>query len=562
MKRHCHISVLLSLVAIVLMLAGCHHTPGYDSRLVEADSLVRQDAEQALAFLKSLDGKKLSSDADRAYHALLLTQARYRCYERATSDSTINLALDYYQRHPEEIEKLTRCYIFKGGVMEELGREEEAIINYKRAIDVAQPDDHYNQGYARLRLANTYRDNQIADSADIKLFKEALQHFEAVPDSFYILTCLSSIGGSYIRYNTDNAMTHLQRADTLAKRLGIRSLEQETLIYIADVKMYSPEARDIEAAKGIALSLLNAADCPTERKDHLLMIAALTLAKQHKTDSAALYFNQVNAGQLSDGLRVFYGKCLAEMAKNRGDIEAFQYYCDNYHQLSDSISNNNNQMRLRDIEARYDNQQLKYKNMRYRSRLTISILAGLLIASLLAIALMLIWRKAVRRKQRLLQAEETIDRMHQDLALLEVRLNTEQEMNDNLKEAIQHQVENFSRLVEMHVTQSDGKHKEFDRLFKESYLKGGPDRSFWKGLSAYANSRLNNIISKTHEAYPVLKDSDLNFLSLYCLSMPPTVIMACMGYQDTHSFYNKRRRIAEKMKLENSLEEYIDGFRN
>lgn len=545
----------------MLVLTGCHQSAGYDSRLLNADSLVRQDADKGLAFLKSLDSHEWDDEGNHAYYALLLTQARYRCYERATSDSTINQALDYYQRHPDETEKLTRCYIFKGAVMEELGQQDAAVNNYKRAMDVALPDDHYNQGYARLRLGNIYRDNYVADSTDIKLFKQALHHFEAVPDSFYILTCISAIGGSFSRYNNDSAMTYLQQAAPLAKRLHERRIEQNTLIYIADIKMFSPEAHDVEAAKGIALSLLNAADCPMERKDHLLMIAALTLAKQHKPDSSALYLKQVNTSQLSDGLRLFYHNCLAEEAKCRQDIDGFQYHYDQCTHISDSISNNNNQIRLREIETKYDNQQLKYENMRYQSRLTISILAGLLIASLLAIALRAFWRKAARRKQRLLEAEEAIDRMHQDLALLEVQLNNEQEMNDNLKDAIQHQVETFSRLVEMHVSQTGGKHKEFERLFKESYRKGGPDRSFWKGLRAYANSRMNDIISKTHDAYPMLKDSDLNFLSLYSLRLPPTVIMACMGYQDTHSFYNKRRRIAEKMALDIPLEDYIEGFR-
>ena len=553
--------LLMILTLMMLALAGCRHSADYDRRLLTADSLVRQDAEQGLAFLKSMDGREFSGKGDRAYYALLLTQARYRCYERATSDSTINLALDYYKEHSDETEKLTRCYIFKGAVMEELGQEDEAIINYKRAMTVALPDDHYNQGYARLRLGNIYRDNYIADSADIRLMREALHHFEAVPDSFYILTCLSGIGGSYGRYNKDSAMNYLLRADTLAKRLRQRRIEQDNLIYIADIKMFSRDARDIDAAKGIALSLLNARDCPLGRKDHLLMIAALTLAKQNKSDSAALYFNQVNTRELSDGLRIFYHTCLAEMAKCRNDIDEFQYQCDLYNNLVDSVANNGNQMKLRNIETKYDNQRLENENIRYRSKLAISVLLGLLIASLLTIALMLFWRKAARRKLRLLEAEATIDRMHQDLTVLEVQLNSEQEMNDSLKEAIRNQVETFSRLVESHATTSGESQRDFDKLFKETYNAGTLDNSFWKGIRAYADSRLNGIIGATRENYPMVKESDLNFLSLYSLGLSQTVIMACMGYQDSHSFYNKKRRLSEKMALDNSLDGYIKRFR-
>lgn len=544
------------------MLIGCSHpTEDYDGRLVAADALVRTDAEQALSLLTSIDSRELASEGDRAYHALLLTQARYRSYVLATSDSTINLALDYYRHHPNEVEKLTRCYLFKGAVMEELGQPEDAIINYKEALTVASPDDHYNQGYARLRLGNIYRDNLIADTMDIVMMKEALLHFEMVPDSFYILTCLSSIGGSYARYDKNTAMIYLQRADTLAKRLRQRSIEMYNLIYIADEKAFSGDAQDTEMSKGIALSLLNSKDCPVERKDHLLMIAALTLAKQNKRDSAALYLYQVNSDRLSDDLRVFYYKCEAEMAKSRGDIDAFQYHYNQYNELSDSLANNSNQMKLRDIETKYDNQKLKYDNMRYQSILTISILAGLLTACLLAILLTAIWKKAAHRKQHLLEAEETIDRSRQDIIQLTEQLNSQQEMNDSLKETICNQVETFSRLVEAYASNPNESKKEFDKLFKYTYKTGGPKMTFWKGIRAYADSHLNNIVSYTLEHYPMMRDSDINFLSLYSLNLPTTVIMACMGYQDSHSFYNKRRRIAEKMKLENTLEEYIEKFK-
>ena len=552
--------IILISVAM-LLLTGCHHSMDYDSRLVSADSLVRQDAEKALALLTSMDGHDLSSEADRAYHALLLTQARYRCYVAATSDSTINLALDYYLRHQDEAEKLTRCYIFKGAVMEELGQPDDAVINYKQALTVALPDDHYNQGYARLRLGYIYRDNIIADSTDIKMMQEALHHFKMVPDSFYILTCLSSIGGSYVKFNTDSAMSYLQRADTLAKRLNQRSIEQKTLIYIADMKMYSPDARDIQEAKGIALSLLNSKDCPAERKDHLLMIAALTLAKQNKSDSALLFLNQVKTSQLSDGLRVFHHKCLAEVAKCKRDIDGFQSHYDSYNNLSDSLVNNANQMRLREIETKYDNKRLQYENMRYQSILTISILSGLLIASLLAISIMAVWKRSARSKQHLIDAEETIDRSRQDIIQLTGQLNSQQEMNDGLKETIRHQVETFSRLVETHAATLAGNPKDFDKVFKDAYRTGGPDVSFWKGIRSYADSQLNDIISCTREHYPMMKDSDLNFLSLYSLGLSSTVIMACMGYQDPHSFYNKKRRITEKMKLKTTLDKYIEGFR-
>lgn len=55
----------------------------------------------------------------------------------------------------------------------------------------------------------------------------------------------------------------------------------------------------------------------------------------------------------------------------------------------------------------------------------------------------------------------------------------------------------------------------------------------------------------------MLIDSDLNFLSLYCCDLPTTVIMACMGYKEAHSVYNKKRRLAEIIVCPDGLDEYI-----
>ena len=38
--------------------------------------------------------------------------------------------------------------------------------------------------------------------------------------------------------------------------------------------------------------------------------------------------------------------------------------------------------------------------------------------------------------------------------------------------------------------------------------------------------------------------------------------MACMGYAEAHSVYNKKRRLATTMGLEEPLDDYIKGFKS
>lgn len=549
-------------MAFMFMVVCCQQggAPSYDSRLSRADSLLRcNDPDSALGLLTAIDGAKLSSAGDRAYHALLLTQAQYRCYADITSDSIINVALDYYKGHDGEREKLTRVYIYKGAVMEVLGDAEQAMSLYKQALSVAEPEDQFNLGYANLRIGYIYRDNLVKDSSDIMSLKQALHHFEQVPDSFYMATCLSSIGSSYSAIEKrDSAMAYLECADRLIKLLKLNELEVINLRYLADEKMFSHDLKDIVAAKEIAVKL---ADKESDERDHLVLIAAYTLAKLNKADSARYYLAQVEKDKLSDGLRVLYYDCFAELARKQGDIGDF---VDNYKladNIADSLVNNETQRQLRDVEAKYDNEALKYEALRYKSNWLLSLMGALLAVSALAIGLLVLSRKAAQRKRLIASSEDTIEQLQSDAARLASQLAENQTMNEELKATIAHQIDTFTQLVEMHYTQFTRFPKKFGELFKKAYSVEQPDVSFWTGIRAYADSTCQGIITQTLASHPSLAETDVNFLGLCCCDLPTTVIMACMGYNDAHSVYNKKRRVAEALGLKGKLDDYIMGFK-
>lgn len=563
MKDKYRIIVLaVSLVVFCGLLFGCRNgTPLYDKRLTVADSVMHQIPDSALRSLEAIDGKTLTHQADRAYHALLLSQARYRCYVIATSDSLINIALYYYQRHSDETEKLTRAFIYKGAVMEELGEPESAMTYYKRALTVAAPDDHFNQGYIRIRIGRVYRNNMVADSSDITMYKEGLSYFKMVPDTFYILTCLSEIGSSYVRFNSDSMMHYLEQAEELAMQLNEDRQLQTIQEYMADRKMFSDDPADIEKAKLIALQQIKDS-LDSYEHDHMLMVAAYTLARQHKTDSAILFLRQIsNEGLSLPGQRVFYNRCLAQLALNKGDIAQYQHYFERADYLSDSVSTNEVQRQLLEVEAKYDNEALKYQALKYKSFWLTSLLLAALIVSVLAILLMVIRKKAATRKRQLQEGNDAIERIMGDTARLTSQLRENQMMSEDLKQVIRNQIDVFTRLVEQHYLKFAHAPKKFSELFHQSYSINGPESTFWTGLRAYADSTCGGIITHMVTECPELSESDVNFLSLYCCDLPTTIIMACMGYNEVHSVYNKKRRIAEALQLDGSLDDYIQYFR-
>lgn len=557
MKINKNIFFLFASMFIILM-SGCRGEVSYDQRLLIADSLMSVNADSALSLLQEMDHRDLSGGRNRAYHALLLTQARYRCYVPASSDSAINVALEYYEQHPEEREKLTRAHLYKGAVMEELSQFEPAMTHYKKALETAAPDDKFNQGYIRLRIGYIYRDHLVADSTDITYFKEALRYFKQVPDSFYILTCLNAIGTSYYKNNRDSVEPYLDKALDMAKRNAYAAKEREIAINIAKTTMFKNRPRDIEKAKNTVLPLLeNRSGCTSEDLADLLLTASYTLAKQNKTDSALLFLNQLPEDLPNSRYESFRLLCQTEIARSQSDIDRYARYSEEYRQLKESIIKDDLQCQLRNVESRYDNETLKLKNERYRMMLTSWLLFALLALSVLAILLLLVSRKSSQRKRQLSDMEDTIERMQEDTIHLSALLEDNKAMGESLKETLKNQISTFSQLVSVYKKQYKDNPNEFEALFVKAYSAQQPDASFWNGIQHYANTTHGGIITQVIEKHPSLNSSDIRFLSLCCCDLPTTVIMMCMGYKDAHSFYNKKRRVAQALGLQGKLDEFI-----
>lgn len=85
--------LLILLFAALLAVASCSRTD--DARLAVAERQMAEHPDSALLTLRQIDATSLNRH-NTALYALLLTQAQYKNDITATSDSLINIALDYF----------------------------------------------------------------------------------------------------------------------------------------------------------------------------------------------------------------------------------------------------------------------------------------------------------------------------------------------------------------------------------------------------------------------------------------------------------------------------------
>ena len=116
------ILLYILLLLSALLTFSCKERPELSSTLDRAETLIWESPDSALQLLEALPTSKRIDEESRARHALLLSQARYRCYIPTTSDSLINIALEYYQRRSDKTDELATAWFYKAALAKESQR--------------------------------------------------------------------------------------------------------------------------------------------------------------------------------------------------------------------------------------------------------------------------------------------------------------------------------------------------------------------------------------------------------------------------------------------------------
>ena len=84
------------------LFTGCYNRE-HISRLDEAEALLQNKPDSALTILQQL--KSEGSQAEQAKYALLYSEALDKNHIKATNDSLIRRAWEYYKHHPKDLRR-------------------------------------------------------------------------------------------------------------------------------------------------------------------------------------------------------------------------------------------------------------------------------------------------------------------------------------------------------------------------------------------------------------------------------------------------------------------------
>ena len=549
MKRTLPVLGLLALV-LVVMAAGCGRAPRYDQRLVQADSLMQPAPDSALAIVEAVNRDSLADEGDRAYRDLLLTQARYRCYIVATSDSDINRALSFYRRHNGEREKLTRAYIYKGAVMDELGHPDSAMYYYKYAEASLEPNDYFNLAYVNLRMGALYRDHFSIDGKDIENYETANRYLELTDEKDYKLRCKINLG-SLLRLNDPKkSEAYLKEAMTMAQEM------KDTINYLASIMnlviLYDHYENYQEARK-----LINqASSYPIDKIGYLfLTTSAKVYAILGMSDSSEYFMKLADSRAMNGPLeKLSHFDCLSEISRVQGDTLNHLRFSRQCKRITDSLKSNQETVGILKIERQFDQAAKVNKDRELKKIISCSI--GLSVIMLL-ILILFYYRKVHRFGEIIAEIKRESTNQLNDLSILNHNIEKLKIQDDQLKSFILSHQQLMRDMIEACY------HAPRNRLSDSinhivKYQKNNKDQ--WEKLYNYIDIEYNNIMTETHLSHPNLNSRDLLLLALTCLGYSCAQIAIIMGYSNATSISSSRQRLAKKMGLSCSLNEYIDLF--
>lgn len=304
----------------VLLLAGvlalaCTTRPHYDPRLVQADRLLTVCPDSALRLLEVLPADSLYTEADRAYYALLLTQARDKNYLMQTNDSLIRVAVCYFDS-VQDINLRARAYYLWGSICRDRNDQVGAIRQYLIAAYWAeecgdlslQGRIYANAGFIHY-LAGLYEES-YTDYQRVEQVGKALRDTMLLCDA---LTMQGKIATYLHRYR--EASEKLRQARPFAEAEN-RVLQANWAAAFSTLCKRTGQAEEalVYAKRNLALQY----DTVHCYRSFLELGDAYFLVGKH--DSALIFLNQCVVAPYYDIKRDVY-MLLADVAKAQGKTE-------------------------------------------------------------------------------------------------------------------------------------------------------------------------------------------------------------------------------------------------
>ncbi len=544
-----------------------------------AEKLMQKNPDSALVVLEGIDRGELEGERQRALYALLLSQARDKCYIDSDNDSVISIAYDYFKESGDEYRKMLSVY-YRARVKYNAKEYPQAILDLLEAESLAKKlDDKFYLGLIYRDLSNSY--NNIRNNAEhLKYARSSYESFvklgrmsscgnaegeaAAVDDyTYYIDWALLDVARAYHNHHEyDKSIPLSRQIIAYASGTGVDSAMSASVNVDSrlDKGKHGVKNTLLVGALRIAGTSYLAVGDNLAAKECFTRMRALDEKSLSASDYRHLGAAWFNLGQIDSAQM-----CAKILMKLDPKDQWLKYGIENYH--------GNYKAALEALKAEYDSQgevltevfsqnvssiisdyytsvqNAKEREIQYQKRVKALSITALL--TILALVVVFFWERSKSQKKEMENSMLVASNLR---SILEIRESELAGMRESINNLFVHKFNAIDNLVSEYY-EYQGTVNEKQRLHKSvtaliSQIGSSPDTI--AHIEQSVNTAKNNIVERLSASFPNLKYPDRLLFLYIAAGFSPRAISIFIG-EDISVVYNRKARL--KKKLERSAYE-------
>ncbi|MBR4048789.1 MAG: hypothetical protein IKK07_10125 [Bacteroides sp.] len=414
---------LLLIIFSILLLAACTNSALriQHSQLAKADSLMHTHPDSALALLQSISADSLTDEANRAYHALLLSQALDKNYIDKTDDSLINIAVDYYADKTVTPQQMLAHY-YHARIKQNAKAYPEALYSALHAEAAAlQLNDHYHLGLIYRLIMECYKRGYNEKKA-LEYAQLSYEHFALTEYKRYTNFALLNLADAYTANRNIN-----QSIGIISPLIEVAEADKDTSLLSNALSSYSntlmlQKKYALAKTSLLRLQMIKERPLTTRNYSHL----AICYLYENQPDSALYYGVKAEKMIKNDADRYLYEKLQYLYHRREKDFEtALAAYRKASSHHDDAMSSADNH-EIDHVVQQFHEEQLKIAQKRTMKHYTYVVLVIFFV--IIGVFILFAWRE-FRKHKHLKREAKTYIQLHSDLQKI-IEDMTRQQQND------------------------------------------------------------------------------------------------------------------------------------
>lgn len=556
---------IIGILLLILMLLSCNRDSDMKMMLSSAESLMNEHPDSALTLLESIERKSLSKEKDKACYALLLTQARNKCYICETDDSLINVAVRYYKKHPSKGFFLKSCF-YKAEILFNKQEYNLAVIMAMKAYELAkETDDFYWIAKSDELLSNIFSKTYNNQEA-LKYSAEAALYYKKAGKMRNHRYALCDLAVTYA--NIDSLHASLTLLDSIKSMASIPPMDSALITYC--IRTYIPVClynKDFHKAKSYIKELSSFKNYYELDANEYTYMAEVAIALGEQ-DSLTNIINSAQSLAKTLPEKTTVNSMMANYFISKNQFKEAQICTDSALVYQNKVVSETLKQSVVTAQRDFYNAQsesIKKQSESMKRVIIIGVIAVVCISALCAYFYRLKIRikngEIEKRMNEILVLSERIQNKNDDINQLTSQLTTQQDKSELLKNL----VENLFK----------DKWKTINLLCDEFFEKGNSEKTKatiinevekeikricspknLKAIETAVNDCMDGIVSKLRVQCPFLKPEDILFITLLFAGFAPRAVCIFTGIKLKY-FYNKRSRLSERIMKSNAPEKIL-----